>query len=137
MHRNECFHGDAHSNIVSPRSMEELMTSPRSRCAYSVLYRGYRSPTAFLQITHINQLSIAAHLITYSRDFQHLSLYTLLYNVFSRLVLANRPFLSSLVLYTITLLLFTLKYILSYMLPFFKLYTITSLFQLLRFITIP
>jgi hypothetical protein len=71
MHRNECFHGDAHSNIVSPRSMEELMGSPRSRYAHSVLYRGHRSPTAFLQISHINQLSIAAHHITYSRDFQH------------------------------------------------------------------
>jgi WD40 repeat protein len=47
MHRNECFHGDAHSIIVSPRSMEELMASPRSRYAHSVLYIGHRSPAAF------------------------------------------------------------------------------------------
>src|SRR3981081_1983338 len=30
MHKNECFYGEAHSFIVSPRSMQELMISPRS-----------------------------------------------------------------------------------------------------------
>jgi hypothetical protein len=47
MHRNECFYKDAHSIIVSPRSMQELMASPWSKYAHSVLYIGHRFPATF------------------------------------------------------------------------------------------
>ena len=57
MHRNECFHRDAHSFIVSPRSMQELMASPQSRYAHCVLYIGHRSPaTSWALLISINSV---------------------------------------------------------------------------------